>query len=741
MFIEQTSGQTVKIKFDINEKQLLLGDIVKIIASGKDGVLAQVLDIYTAEKTPNYNVAEAKILFTIESSGKLLTWQGNLPSQDYAVTRISEEELLLCSNITGDRNSVPLGTLSLYPETEVRIDSSLFEQPTVVYCDKQHQKDNILSLLACDLSKGYEKTVLIDFNNDHSDLKVSSLLEAGKDIKLPLNLKGLELLYSKTLANVSPETRAVIEDIFIEIENYLSSGDVGFIPFSSFRQAVNSVCESNKITELVLLKNKLLKLAKFGIFADKAQEINHFSENIQHNNLVIVDFSKIPAEWQGDFVEFLIDSNISVNKQKFFLLLDIDKINVDKSFIEKLCGKANKSGISPVIVCSHESALAVPVLSYTKNIIAFAPQNLTNIASLKQYLLRLKDNEAIVTGNVTNNIPLFINVYDTEEFETGFAGGNSNIVSAKPPEIYLSTEIEASALPIQRHEIEDEVEDFNYSSQFEHDESEIELVKDISNLQEEVPIPTPQKQGLDYEYDEDIQQEPASEEDFQYDDHQEDAAEHEEYEEAAYSEEEYSEEKDEEELPQESEEEASPKTSSFYDEFDSEEEPARDSSEPYDSGFSDDDLANFLDDDTDSSPTEQPEEGDENFDYDSNEEFQDESVLDYTDFVDEGEEEEMSFPEEDAFEEISSSEDEVSSSHSPAPNIPVYSTPKDEDETEDSGDEGEFQAGDKIQHPKYGTGSVVKIIGTSEKKLVSVQFDDVGRRLLDPKLSGIQKIG
>ena len=67
MFIEQISGQKIKIKFDINEKQLLLGDILKITASGKTGVLVQITGISTAEKNPNFNLAESKILsFQVE---------------------------------------------------------------------------------------------------------------------------------------------------------------------------------------------------------------------------------------------------------------------------------------------------------------------------------------------------------------------------------------------------------------------------------------------------------------------------------------------------------------------------------------------------------------------------------------------------------------------------------------------------------------------------------------------------
>ena len=487
MFIEQISGQKIRIKFDINEKQLLLGDILKITASGKNGVLVQIIGISTAEKNPNFNIAESKILFTIDSSGKLISWQGNIPSQDFMIKKLSAQEVLLCSNTLNPQNPVPMGTLSLYPDMEINLEASFFEKPTVIYCDKQTQKDTILNILSCELSKNLEKTVLIDFNGDYSDLKVSLIMEAGKNIKLPFDTKGLELLYNKSLLGVSSETRAAVEDIFIEIENYLSSGEVEFIPFASFRQAVDSVYQTNKLAELVLLKNKLLKLQKKGIFADKKQDIISFSDNIEKNNLVIIDLSKFSPDWQKELIEFIIDSNTKKYKQKFFLLVDFDKIRceTDKAFIENLCGKANKNGISPVIIIGHESELAVSLLSYAANIIAFAPENTTKITALKDNLIRLKNNEAVITGKITNNVPLYVNIYDTEAFEESCSSGYPDISVQALPEIYLSQEIEEDET--EKTEKTDE-NDFNYSNQFDYDESGVELIDNISKMQEEIYI-------------------------------------------------------------------------------------------------------------------------------------------------------------------------------------------------------------------------------------------------------------
>lgn len=66
--------------------------------------------------------------------------------------------------------------------------------------------------------------------------------------------------------------------------------------------------------------------------------------------------------------------------------------------------------------------------------------------------------------------------------------------------------------------------------------------------------------------------------------------------------------------------------------------------------------------------------------------------------------------------------------------VPVYN-PDDEEGVEVSGDEIGYNKGDKVTHPRYGQGTVEKIIKYGNKTLCSINFDNVGRRLLDPSIS------
>jgi len=69
------------------------------------------------------------------------------------------------------------------------------------------------------------------------------------------------------------------------------------------------------------------------------------------------------------------------------------------------------------------------------------------------------------------------------------------------------------------------------------------------------------------------------------------------------------------------------------------------------------------------------------------------------------------------------------------PIVPIYSA-----DIESKPDAEEFVQGDIVSHQKYGKGTVEKLITYGSKTLCSINFDNVGRRLLDPTLADIKKV-
>ena len=74
--------------------------------------------------------------------------------------------------------------------------------------------------------------------------------------------------------------------------------------------------------------------------------------------------------------------------------------------------------------------------------------------------------------------------------------------------------------------------------------------------------------------------------------------------------------------------------------------------------------------------------------------------------------------------------------NSSTPIVPVYDA---DIPQEDLVVSDPIQQGDTVTHVKYGTGVVEKMIKYGNKTLFSINFDNIGRRLLDPTLTEIKK--
>lgn len=444
MFIEKIEQNIVKINFYVNEDEVYIGDLIKVVASGKKGVIAQVIKLESPENNKGYNTASSKIIFTVSEEGKLTEWQGNVPGNDFMASKATPQEVLSITRTGKVENKAFSGKLSCYPDFTVNLEASFLERQTAVIADKDSQKKELLKDFACNLSEKKAKVLLVDNNCEFSDIPGATILKAGKDVKLPFDLNGIETLYNKLLSDVSNETRAGIENIFSEIEDYLTSKKVSFLPFKVFVDAVRSENQQGKLPELELLNNSLSRIYKKGIFADNQKEIITLFNELNRNNLVILDLSEIEKSWKHLFVNFVIRLNTEKLKRKFFLLMDIDKYKeVPKTdlsdIIDQLYNQGFKNGIKPIIFLGHGSKFIYSVLNSAENLFALKPQNRTKLSGLSPYITRLNDSEILVKGKVTNNVPLFIKLPAIEEPVESFFNTD---IDVSEPEIEITLQSE-----------------------------------------------------------------------------------------------------------------------------------------------------------------------------------------------------------------------------------------------------------------------------------------------------------
>ena len=119
------------------------------------------------------------------------------------------------------------------------------------------------------------------------------------------------------------------------------------------------------------------------------------------------------------------------------------------------------------------------------------------------------------------------------------------------------------------------------------------------------------------------------------------------------------------------------------------------------------------------------------------EELQDDSALEeLTETEDNGGILEEINDEQPQIEEINYEQEILQTRNSSTPIVPVYDA---EIPQEDLVMSDPIQQGDTVTHAKYGTGVVEKMIKYGNKTLFSINFDNIGRRLLDPTLTEIKK--
>lgn len=404
MKIVQINSQEIKISYSPVQEKVFMGDILKI-TDDRASLVAQIHEITSQAENISLNTASLKILFSLQQN-KWVNWAGEIPSVNAVVEKVTKEEILEQFNVLNAENPVNIGQ---YSGVKFAPGISDFKNSCVIFSDKQEEKQDLVSLIASELLNYEQKIAILDFTGEYLDVETTKI-KAGVDFKLPLNAKGMDKIYSNKFEGASAESQAVIEDVFIEVREYAKTCEEGFIPFSSFKEVVDNTYEQSGITQLVLLKNRLLKYEQSGIFADNEQEIDALKIAFEKDNLIVVDLSEIPEEWQKDFVDNIVSSNIEKNHQNFYLVLDINKNNFDTQLINKLFVKGVKSGIIPILTTCYTSLFIENLLNYAKNLFLFKPSlNLPdNFAGIFNYVSKLNNKEYIICGELTKYVPVFV---------------------------------------------------------------------------------------------------------------------------------------------------------------------------------------------------------------------------------------------------------------------------------------------------------------------------------------------
>ncbi len=673
MKLIEIRNNLIKLSYGEDERPTL-GQFIALTGEEKSYV-AQYVNL----KADNINnFAVAKLMFSFTSDGVVSEYDGSAPSINSKIVELPANELL---DLLPVDTPLKIGQISGCSD-ELSVDISLFEGNFTVFCENDYEKTTLISNCVRQLFRMKEKSVIIDNANLFEEYPKLTL---AQDFKLPLNSGFIDFIFDHDLRGVDAATKAIIQDIFYAVQQYIKTLDDEFLPIESFIDVVTAQYKETQMPELALLKNKLLKYKDAGIFANESGEFKKLDEKLRERNCVVINVKDADEELQKEIITYVHKILETYDKYVYYFV-NLTDDNSDKKLVKRLI---NHNHVFTVTFVSHLYKYASELKSHAQNLMFFAPQTMQNdFAAYNTFLNKLNPSEGVIYGKLTQGIPIIIALDNLELDLTkdDVFGDRQRFVPAIEEDILTSDDIyainslqeaptfePATELPTEQitqapqedylNDVsDDDVEEFSAEEDTEDGEFSQEETVEVDQPRETEPAEHIENLLADDEPEEEqIEPEPAEQTVEQ------------------------AQEEDDDDL-------------SFMDDFHSEDNTEEQTETAEAEDFPDDDAAEQLtEDDLDfieNSQTEQGEQG---------EEFQDNF----------GQEEEK------------------------PPVVPVYDT----DEGEEIVDESiGFKSGDKITHPRYGNGTVEKIIKYGNKTLCSIDFENVGRRLLDPSISDFEKV-
>ncbi len=685
MKLLEIKNNLVKLSYADTEIPVLGRFIV--LATDEKSYVAQFVNLKS--DTVN-NFAIAKLLFTFTPDGVVDNYDGSTPAVSSEISFLPAEELL---NLLPVETPVKVGNLS-QQEDMLSLDISMFERNLTVFVEKDINKTTFISNCIRQLFQMKEKSVVIDTCNLFEDYPK---IEFAKDFKLPLNSKMIDFIFEYELAEVDAATKAVIQDIFYAVQQYIKTLDFEFLPIDNFVDVVANQYKEIQMPELALLKNKLLKYRNANVFANTKEEVLALKEKLNEKNCSIINVKNIHESLQNEVISF-VHSTLESFEKYIYLFVPLNDENSDKKLLKQM---VNNNHVFTTILASSSYKYANELKQHAQNMFLFAPQSLNHdFAAYNTFLNKLNNDECIVYGKLTQGIPFIVDMADLDLDLTrdDVLGDRYQFVPVVENVQLVKIDDYGNQIPIanvQPEEYDEEIQapavepepvaDETISQIPEIEQPVIDVVEEpIQNFTEDLPVAAPlnivEKLQEGFEQPEMPElKEPAvlppvnnllaEEEDL--DDI----------------------------LPAQDDLQISEESEMLdFSTEDITEEPLVEDSLS-DAALTEDDL-NFIEDNQIAEP-------DDVFDgMEINEPLIEPSY-----------QEEPFAPEQ-------------------TPVVPVY--PADENPVDDN--ESGFEQGDSVTHPRYGRGVVEKIIKYGNKTLCSISFENVGRRLLDPSISELTKI-
>lgn len=399
MNILEIKNNLIKLSYS-NDETPALGRFITLNGNDKSYV-AQFVNL---KSDLSNNFAIAKLLFTFNSEGIVDNYDGSIPPINSEISPLAAGELL---ELLPVETPIKIGNLAQQKEM-LNLDVSIFEGNLTVFGEKDSHKLTFISNCVKQLFRMKEKSVIIDDSNLFEDYP---RLKLGIDYKLPLNSKMIDYLFEYELDEVEAETKAVIQDIFYAVQQYIKTLDFEFLPIDNFVDVVTKQYKESQMPELALLKNKLLKYRDAGIFANTKEEVTALNQAVDKKNCIIIDIKDINDALQKEIISYIHNILDATNKYTY-LFVQLNDDNSDKKLLKQII---NHNHIFTTMLVSSTYKYAKELYQHAQNMLLFSPLSIINeFASYNTFLNKLNPSECVVCGKLTQGIPFIVEMTDID---------------------------------------------------------------------------------------------------------------------------------------------------------------------------------------------------------------------------------------------------------------------------------------------------------------------------------------
>lgn len=638
MQIIEAKNNLVKVSYSTTGEDLVLSGFV-VLKDLSQSFIGQIIHL---EANTKGNFAVIRLLFNFDSTGVITSYNGSVPSLRSVLETIAPQELL---DLLPVQTPIIIGELA-QQKTLLKVDTSLLEKKLLVCCEKNDDNSVLVQNFAKQIAFSGKKLLVINVDSEF-DLPCDRIV-AGEDFKLPLNYDTINFIYEKGLTDAKPETKALIQEIFLEVQNYVKTLPEKYVPFESFRTVVDYQHEETGFVELVLLKNKLLKYYEEGVFAQDKDEFNGLKVSLRSKETTFLDLSNVSSEIQREMISYAY-SLIEQSNKETYVIVNVHNSNSDKKLLKQIF-KTEKA--FSTLICSYAYRYLTELKQLSKNMVLFAPlQQQNDFAYYNAFLSKLNPHEFIIYGEATHHLPLIVRLDEISDdlLEENLlqADQQADAIQSSRPSAALDEEIKRDVDKIyiapKSEGINEELNSSTNFNQSPQDAFQVEPAITQAKVEDELPEAT----------DFGVHQESSELEELTEDD------------------------------------------LDFIEDL------------------------NIVEDLPPSVPVYEPQIVENEV-----------PVQNYGEI--EIVEEPVSAP---SYQSLPEAEQEILPARmASTPIVPVYSA-----DIEPKVQAPALEQGEVVTHPKYGRGTVEKLISYGSKTLCSINFDNVGRRLLDPTLSELTK--